>query len=100
MTEATVRPRRDMVTQWTVNVDAIDRARILHGWTQIELSRVAHVDRGTLADLVHRRRRPTLGTVQAIATALGLTLAEVIVFLESWSAPDANRADCASLTDR
>lgn len=86
MTEATVRPRRRRVTRWTVNVDAIERARILHGWTQVELSRVAHVDRGTLADIFHQRRQPTLGTVQAIAAALGLTMAEVIEF-EEWDLP-------------
>jgi len=36
------------------------------------------VDQGTLTDLLADRRRPTLGTVQAICTALGLTLAQVI----------------------
>ena len=78
MREATLVRRR--ATRWTVNVDAIERARILHGWTLVELSRVAHVDRGTLADLLNGRRQPTLGTVQAIATALGLAMAEVILF--------------------
>jgi transcriptional regulator with XRE-family HTH domain len=72
--------RRRRVTRWTVNVDAIERARILRGWTFVELARVANVDRGTLSDLVHDQRHPTLGTVQAIAGALGLTMADAIVF--------------------
>ncbi len=65
---------------WSVDVEAIERARTLHGWSRRELARRAHVDPGTLSDLLGRRRRPTLGTVQAICTALGLTLVEVIVF--------------------
>jgi transcriptional regulator with XRE-family HTH domain len=63
-----------------VNVDAIERARILRGWTLVDLARVAHVDRGTLSDLIHDVHQPTLGTVQAVVAALGLTLADVIVF--------------------
>ncbi len=76
-----VREHRRRVTRWTVNADAIERARILRGWTQVELSRVARVHRGTLADLVHGQRQPTLSTVQPIASALGLDMADVIVFL-------------------
>ncbi len=75
-----VRERRRRVTRWMVNVDAIERARILHGWTLVDLSRAAHVDRGTLSDLVNERGQPTLGTVQAIVAALGLTMADAIVF--------------------
>jgi transcriptional regulator with XRE-family HTH domain len=63
-----------------VNVDVIDRERLLRGWTQRELARTAAVDQGTLSDLLAGRRRPTLGTVQAICTALRLTLAQVIAF--------------------
>ena len=68
--------------RWTVNVNAIERARIMRGWTLVDLSRAAHVDRGTLSDLVHEVHQPTLGTVQAIAEALGLTMVEAIVFLD------------------
>lgn len=75
-----IRERRRRVTRWTVNVDAIERARILRCWTLTDLPRVAHVDRGTLSDLIHGVRQPTLGTVQAIVTALSLTMAEAIVF--------------------
>jgi transcriptional regulator with XRE-family HTH domain len=63
-------------------VDTIEQGRILRGWTLIDLSRAAHVDRGTLSDLIHEVRQPTLGTVQAIATALGMTMAEAIIFAE------------------
>ncbi len=75
------RPRRR--TRWTVNVDAIERARILRGWTLVHLSRAAHVDRGTLADLIHETHPPTLGTVQAVVNALGLTMAETIMFTDT-----------------
>ncbi len=57
---------------WTVNVELIERARILRGWTLVEPSRAARVDPCTLGDLMVGRRHPTLGTVQAIAAALWL----------------------------
>ncbi len=65
---------------WSVNVAVVDRARMLRGWTQRELARRAHVDPGTLSDLLAHRRRPTFGTVQAICASLNLTLADVIAF--------------------
>jgi DNA-binding Xre family transcriptional regulator len=65
---------------WSVNIEPIDRERLLRGWTQRELARRACVDQGTLSDLLARRRRPTLGTVQALCTTLRLTLAQVITF--------------------
>lgn len=69
------------VIEWWVNVRAIERARILRGWTKADLARVAHVDPGTVSDLGKgRRRRPTFGTVQALCVALDLTLPDVIVF--------------------
>jgi DNA-binding Xre family transcriptional regulator len=65
---------------WSVNVDLLDRERVLRGWTQRQLALSARVDPGTLSDLLGRRRRPKFGTVQAVCTALNLTLAEVISF--------------------
>lgn len=65
---------------WMVDVTKLERARILRGWTQRRLAVESHVDRSTLSDLVLGRRRPTLGTIQAVCGVLGLTLAEVIVF--------------------
>jgi len=65
---------------WSVNVDLLDRERVLRGWTQRQLAVSARVDPGTLSDLLGRRRRPKFGTVQAVCTALNLTLAEVISF--------------------
>jgi len=70
---------------WSVNVEVVDQERLVRGWTQRELAHRAGVDQGTLSDLLARRRRPTLGTVQAICTALRLTLAQVIAF----DGPDA-----------
>ena len=65
---------------WSVDKEAIDRARILRGWTRRELGRQAHVDEGTLCDLFARRRQPTFGTLTAVCLALGLELEDVISF--------------------
>jgi len=66
--------------EWSVDVAAIERARILLGWTRRDLARQAHVDEGTLCDLFAGRRRPTLGTLRALCKAIDLSLAEVIEF--------------------
>lgn len=63
-----------------MNIAVVERARTLRGWTQRELARNAHVDPGTLSDLLAERRHPTFGTVQAICASLNLTLGEVIAF--------------------
>jgi transcriptional regulator with XRE-family HTH domain len=67
---------------WTLDLLRLDRERVLRGWTRGELARRAQVDEGTVSDMFRSRRRPTLGTVQAISVALGLVLADVIVFAE------------------
>jgi DNA-binding Xre family transcriptional regulator len=66
--------------EWSVDIGAIDRARILRGWTRRELAQQAHVDEGTLCDLFGGRRRPTFGTLHAICGALDLSLKEIIDF--------------------
>jgi DNA-binding Xre family transcriptional regulator len=66
--------------EWSVDSGAIDRARILRGWTRRDLAQHAHVDEGTLCDLFVGRRRPTFGTLRAICRALELALENVIVF--------------------
>ena len=66
--------------QWSVDVEVLERRRIVRGWTRLELAKVARVDPKTLRDLLGRSRRPTFGTVQAICTALGLTLPDVVRF--------------------
>src|SRR5258708_37254186 len=63
---------------WSVNVERLDRERVLRGWTQRQLAQTARVDPGTLGDLLARRRRPMLGTVQAICLALNFALGDVI----------------------
>lgn len=70
----------DADLEWSVNVEAIERARILHGWTRRDLSQHAHVDEGTLCDLFAGRRRPTFGTLRAICQALELSLEALIEF--------------------
>lgn len=69
--------------EWHVDLVAIDRARILRGWTRRDLGRQAHVDEGTLSDLFAGRRRPTFGTVRAVCRVWGLSLEDVIRFAHS-----------------
>jgi hypothetical protein len=79
--EASIQPpARPPLPSWRLNADAIERARVLKGWTYTNLARVANVDAKTLRDAIHHRRQPTFGTVHTLCTALGLTLEEVIVF--------------------
>jgi len=66
--------------QWSVDVGAIDRARILRGWTRRNLAQQAHVDEGTLCDMFAGRRRPTFGTLRAVCNGLELSLEDVITF--------------------
>jgi transcriptional regulator with XRE-family HTH domain len=73
--------------QWSVNVGRIERARVLNAWTRKHLADVAHVDPKTLSDMCNGRRRPSFGTVQAVCVALGLTMADVIVFEENVNRP-------------
>jgi len=73
---------RAVPVRWSVDVRAIERARVLRAWTRAELARAAQVDEKTLRDMLSGRRRPTFGTVQAVCTALGMTLPDVIVFAE------------------
>ena len=65
-----------------MDAGAIDRARILLGWTRRDLARQAHVDEGTLCDLFAGRRRPTFGTLRAVCSVLALCLDDVITFGE------------------
>lgn len=67
---------------WSVNVEMLERERLRRGWTRAHLARLAHVDPRTVCSLVVGRRRPSLGTVQALCTALGLLPAEAIMFRE------------------
>src|SRR5258708_36742752 len=65
---------------WHLNVSAIERARVLRGWTRTRLAHTAQVDDKTLRDMLSGRRRPTFGTVQAVSSALDMTLSDVIQF--------------------
>jgi len=69
--------------EWSVDVGAMDRARILRGWTRRDLAQHAHVDEGTLCDFFSERRRPTFGTLRAICEALELSLQNVIGFCDT-----------------
>src|ERR671939_376494 len=77
--------RRARRVAWTLDPGRIERARILRGWTQRELATAAKVDPGTLSDALAMRRRPTLGTLQAICQSLNLTLAQIICFEDEGS---------------
>jgi hypothetical protein len=50
---------------------ALDRQRILRGWTRGELARRSHVDAKTLSTLLRNRPRPALGTVLAACRPSG-----------------------------
>jgi DNA-binding XRE family transcriptional regulator len=65
-----------------VNVDRIERARVLNAWTRQQLATMAQIDPKTLADVCSGRRRPNLATVHAVCVALRLDLADVIRFEE------------------
>jgi transcriptional regulator with XRE-family HTH domain len=65
---------------WSVDVETIDRARILRGWTRRDLGHRARVDEGTLCDLFARRRTPTFGTLRALCRALDMPLEIAISF--------------------
>jgi transcriptional regulator with XRE-family HTH domain len=73
------------------DVDRIERARVLNAWTRKHLASVAHVDPKTLTDMCNCRRRPTFGTIQAISAALGLSVADVIVFDNEYGLRSAAR---------
>lgn len=79
-----IRPARPEVpgARWHLDCALLDRKRVLSGMTRAELARQAHVDPATLSDMLRGRRRPTFGSVQAVCVALGVDLAEVIVFLD------------------
>ena len=66
--------------RWHVRATTIDRHRVLRGYTQQRLAQIAHVDPATLSDLLRGNRRPTLGTLSALASALDLTLGDVVEF--------------------
>ena len=85
---------------WSVNVQTVERERLRHGWTRTELARVAHVDPRTVCSLVVGRRRPSLGTVQALCTALGLPLSDVIMIGDRQSAEGAGLDDGADRSPR
>ena len=65
---------------WRTNTIRVDRERILRGLSQRQLATAAHVDPGTLGDMLNGRRRPQLGTISAIARALELTLPDLVAF--------------------
>lgn len=75
------------MTRWAVDVDRIERARVLRAWTRRHLAHVARVTPKTVADMCSGRRRPTFGTVQAICAALDLVVADVIVFKDDAGSP-------------
>ena len=70
----------------SLDVAAIDRGRILRGWTRRDLARQSHIDEGTLCDLFAGRWRPTFATLRAICRALEMPLHAVITFSDGNSA--------------
>lgn len=65
---------------WSIDTRQIERACVLRGWSRRDLAKQAHVDPNTLSDLLARRRRSHLSTVQAVCEVLHLELSDVVVF--------------------
>jgi len=65
---------------WSLDLDALDRARILANLSYEQLGRRANVHRLSLAVIFQGRRQPTVGTAHALARALNLDPAAVITF--------------------
>ena len=68
--------------RWRLDLASLDRRRVVRGWTRAELARRAHVAPATLSCMFRGRRRPVFGTVQALCTALGCSLDDVVLFEE------------------
>jgi transcriptional regulator with XRE-family HTH domain len=66
--------------RWSIDVRAVERARILRGWTRADLAHAAGLDPSTVGDSLAGRRRPTFGSLRALCFALGLGLGDVIAF--------------------
>jgi transcriptional regulator with XRE-family HTH domain len=66
--------------RWSIDVRAVERARILRGWTRGELALAARLDPSTVGDSLAGRRRPTFGSLRALCLALDLNLPDVIAF--------------------
>jgi DNA-binding transcriptional regulator YiaG len=77
--EFAVQPRASRPA-WRVDPRPIEQARVLANLSYRALADAAHVDRATLSDMLHGRRRPTMGSVHAVITVLGLDPAMVFVF--------------------
>ena len=75
--------RRRQPVMWSLDLDAIDRARVLAGLSYVQLGRRAHVHRTSLAAILRGSRRPTMSTAHAILRALELDPQAVIQFGES-----------------
>lgn len=52
--------------------------RVARGWSLSELARRSRIGKGTLSSLESGRRNPTLETLYALTTALGVPLTEVL----------------------
>ena len=65
---------------WSLNIAAVERARILRGWTRDDLARVARVDAKTTRDMLNGRRHPRLSTIDQVARALECKLEDLITF--------------------
>lgn len=72
---------RQWSLDWSADLAAIDRARILRGWTRRDLAQNSQLDEGTVCDLFAGRRRPTFGTLRAISLVLELSFEDVITFV-------------------
>ena len=71
---------QDNQVAWSPNIAAVERLRILRGWTREQLARVAQVDPKTTRDMLNGRRHPRLSTIDQVARALECKLEDLITF--------------------
>jgi transcriptional regulator with XRE-family HTH domain len=86
--------------RWRLDLAALDRQRVVRGWTRAELARRAHVAPATLSCMFRGHRRPVFASVQALCVALGLELQDVIVFEDEGTVGESWRRDrgpCSSV---
>lgn len=77
-------PLAKMPASWAV-VQRIRAARLANGWTQQELANRSGIKRANLARLETGKHAPRVDTVELLARALSLSLAELFEFSEAAS---------------
>jgi XRE family transcriptional regulator, regulator of sulfur utilization len=73
--------------------DGIKRLRALHKMTQTELAKLAEIPRATLANMENEQSNPSISLVLKVATALGVTVDDLISKRHSANVIEIKRED-------